>query len=541
MCLVCFINAEETRSKKSGSYSATTSSSASETSSDDGSDSENQPRVPHAIHYFAIGSMTNSTALALRELTPISSQPATLQGYRLLFRGSGGMATAEKEGHYEHAESDAGDYPFDCIHGVLHLLSGPQMKVLDEIEGGYKRRTCKVLLYDGKTEVNAYVYQMNLPPWKPTLTSLQEGGVSAPPAKTKHELPTERYLDIIAQGCGSHGVDPKWVEFIRSHQCIPRKCASQFASFSASMTDAIVPIIPWEQVRVNNGRNGAKLWIVINNKVLEFKGDVTSFFPFGYFVKHKIGGTDFTVKFAKGFFEPKYIHGYSSSGASGGSAGAHFNFSRVTSSSQLGNEHRAWVEDQFAAPPPVLASSKWALVGVVDVSLPVSDPVALTRNSTFGMRRTKVIAGRSAGGSGLPSADPSVPSTPTRRGRGGSDGIASSAHSRVPSEVSAAVAATDVLDLTADINEGFNHFFISGTTSTTWIVPDGIHPGQTLYVRKTATDNYQTPVNIRIRNQNLGGPNVRADTYSMPPNVYYLSWCWDGDCWFLEQVGRAEL
>lgn len=137
MCLVCFINAEESRARQKDSYclpSGTTTSSVSDDnldSSDDGNSTDTDSiSTSHAIHYFAIGSMTNMTALALRELTPISSQPAMLKGYRMLFRGSGGMATAEKEGEYEILkEYDSPEYPFSCIHGVLHLLCAPQMKV----------------------------------------------------------------------------------------------------------------------------------------------------------------------------------------------------------------------------------------------------------------------------------------------------------------------------------------------------------------------------------------------------------------------------
>ena len=524
-------------------FSTMTNSTVSdEESGDEGS--EDALSVSHAIHYFAIGSMTNMTALALRELTPISSQPAILKGHRMVFRGKGGMATAEKEGEYEKVDGDASEYPFDCIHGVLHLLSGPQMKILDDFEGGYKRRVCKVLLYDGKTEVSAYVYQMDRLQWQPT-PSLQTVKKTSNIQTIQHELPSERYVDVIAQGCESHGVDPKWVNFIRQHQCIPRKSASEFCSFSSSMTTATIPIIPWEQVRACNGIRGAKMWIVINNKVLEFTGDVTSFFPYGYFVKHKIGGTDFTVRFAKSYFDPKYLHPtthYGSGGGSGSGGHGSSSFSSITSAAQLSNEHRAWIEDQFACPPPVLASSKWALVGVVDVSLPVSDPALLSRNSTFGMRRTKLVHCRtysSHNNSGNISPVTSI-------GEGiadisSSDAVFCGTKTGITTTVPSNVIATEILDLTADINTGYNHFFISGTTSGIWIIPDGLHAGQTLYVRKTALTDFDTPVTIRIRNQNLCSPNQRSMSYMMNTDVYYLSWCWDGACWFLEQIGRAEL
>jgi len=112
--------------------------------------------VQEAVHYFAIGSMTNMTALALRDLSPISSQAALLPGFRLLFRGSGGMATAEKFDSPEVNiyDVDEAEYPFEGVHGVLHLLTVAHLKILDEFEGGYFRMPCKVKLYNG-TEVHS--------------------------------------------------------------------------------------------------------------------------------------------------------------------------------------------------------------------------------------------------------------------------------------------------------------------------------------------------------------------------------------------------
>lgn len=72
---------------------------------------------------------------------------------------------------------------------------------------------------------------------------------------------------------------------------------------------------------------------------------VILFLPTKYCYYYPLGGTDFTVRFAKAFFEPKY------------------KLSAATRSCcELEVEHRAWVEDQFANPPPVLSSSKWTMV-----------------------------------------------------------------------------------------------------------------------------------------------------------------------------------
>ena len=169
---------------------------------DDSSTTSTASTPPTAYHYFAIGSMTNTTALSLRDLTPISSRPAMLPGYRLVFRGNGGMASAEKtDTLVTHDDIDQEDYPFDCIHGVLHLLTASDMQTLDYFEGGYDKQECKVLLYDKVTEISAFVYVMHKSAWP----------VAGP---HPHILPTERYLDIIAKGCTEHGVNPAWIDFI---------------------------------------------------------------------------------------------------------------------------------------------------------------------------------------------------------------------------------------------------------------------------------------------------------------------------------------
>eukprot|EP00597_Dinobryon_sp_UTEXLB2267_P007684 CAMPEP_0170086302 /NCGR_PEP_ID=MMETSP0019_2-20121128/21017_1 /TAXON_ID=98059 /ORGANISM="Dinobryon sp., Strain UTEXLB2267" /LENGTH=405 /DNA_ID=CAMNT_0010303291 /DNA_START=222 /DNA_END=1439 /DNA_ORIENTATION=- len=394
------------------------------------------------------------TALALRELSPISSQAAVLPGFRLLFRGSGGMATAEKldSPDINIYEVDEAEYPFEGVHGVLHLLTVAHSKILDEFEGGYSRMPCKVKLYNG-TEVQAFYYQMDRNKW----------------AYPNDSLPTERYLDIISQGCVSHGIANEWVQFIRNHKCISRKNTVEFSTFA--MTTANVPILSWEEIRKCDGKDDKKLWIVINNKVLEFKGDRRSFFPFGYFVKHDIGGTDFTVRFAKAFFEPKYkIH------------------SATATCCELEVEHRAWVEDQFANPPPVLSSSKWTMVGVV-----TSDNA---KRST--LRRSFQLA----------------------------------THLQL---------TNDIVDLSDCINAGINQVFVTGHQSGVWNVPDGTYEGQTLHIRKTADVDFTDDVVILIRNQDLSSPNKRSQSFVMTPRMYSLAWCWDGRRWLLESVGQAAV
>jgi len=73
-----------------------------------------------------------------------------------------------------------------------------------------------------------------------------------------------------------------------------------------------------------------------------------------------------------------------------------------------------------------------------------------------------------------------------------------------------------------------------------WVVPNGCIEGQTLSVRKTSLSNYPGDVLIHIKNQDLSSPNVQSFVFVMTPNMYALSWCWDGSWWLLESVGQAK-
>ena len=52
--------------------------------------------TPKVISYFAIGSMMNRTGMLRRDIHPLSSRPATLLDFRVVFKGMMGMAVAEE-------------------------------------------------------------------------------------------------------------------------------------------------------------------------------------------------------------------------------------------------------------------------------------------------------------------------------------------------------------------------------------------------------------------------------------------------------------
>ena len=101
---------------------------------------------------------------------------AEIQDFELIFFSAMGVACAVQK-------------PGNTFHGVLHLCTDAEMITLDKIELSYKRIPSKAKLYDGKI-CNCTVY-------------------ADPEGKIDHsndKPPTERYLDIMIEGCQKHGV-----------------------------------------------------------------------------------------------------------------------------------------------------------------------------------------------------------------------------------------------------------------------------------------------------------------------------------------------
>ena len=86
---------------------------------------------------------------------------------------------------------------------------------------------------------------------------------------------------------------------------------------------------------------------------------------------------------------------------------------------------------------------------------------------------------------------------------------------------------------------GYNHFFIDESVIETdgenvWSVPSGIFVGQTLTVRKTC--DFSNDVRVKIINQDLSVPYLKAASFVFKTSSSFISWCWDGKTWFLEHL-----
>ncbi|GFH58057.1 hypothetical protein CTEN210_14533 [Chaetoceros tenuissimus] len=169
------------------------------------------------------------------------------------------------------------------VHGILHEISEKELSILDEIEVFYGWEQETIELYDGNKIDNVFVccrkYDEN---------------------KTeKNELPSERYMFLI-DGCMKFGVDQKYVDFIKSHECIPRISASDYESFPVP-EEASTRTFFLEEIQQADGCDGRDYLITLNGKVLKCNVENT-------FVKHwiKFGLDNLETHTARMLYDPLF-------------------------------------------------------------------------------------------------------------------------------------------------------------------------------------------------------------------------------------------
>lgn len=150
------------------------------------------------FHYFGYGSNLNLTSLRAKGVEPQRSTPAALPGWRLRFnvrhwfRHEGGVGNIQP--------GDAGDR----VLGLVHRCEDEHLPLLDLVESygaGYDR--IHVDLETAAGPVRAVTY------------------VGIPSYLDDACLPTRRYLNIILQGAARAGLDPDYIERLRSHPTHP--------------------------------------------------------------------------------------------------------------------------------------------------------------------------------------------------------------------------------------------------------------------------------------------------------------------------------
>ena len=219
----------------------------------------------------------NPTSLNLRNLFPRQSRPGILYGWKLVFRGGGGMGDIDPGSEEDH------------FHGILHQVTEAEFKHLDSIESIYSRVPVKVTCYDG-TIIEAGAYKMD--PAK-----MNQFGPDA--------LPGERYLDIIIRGAIHFGVDPAYIDKLRKIPVQPRR---KVAEYRLIPTPPDV-IIPKSVLEAGTGGEGKDLLISIHGKVCKFTADPHSspmVMQTYQWAKNRFAGQEICVPVAKVLYEPLY-------------------------------------------------------------------------------------------------------------------------------------------------------------------------------------------------------------------------------------------
>jgi hypothetical protein len=224
--------------------------------------------------------MCNLTSMNLRNLFPKQSLPGVLKGWKLVFRGSGGMG-----------DIDPCEDPEDPgFHGVLHQLTHAEFKHLDEIESIYERVPVKVDTYDGRV-IDAFAYKMSserLARFGPQVDA----------------LPGERYIDIICRGCRHFGVKEEYVTKLAQVPTMPRKKPEEYRCvptpppvvISKAELAAGTGALPFDPAK--------PLLVAINGKVLRWARAPEGNQQMSYeWTQKRFGGQDCTVMVCKTLYE----------------------------------------------------------------------------------------------------------------------------------------------------------------------------------------------------------------------------------------------
>jgi sulfite reductase (NADPH) flavoprotein alpha-component len=151
------------------------------------------------FYYFGYGSNLSVVSLRAKGVDPLTSEAATLAGWRLAFDIPDFFRIEGGTGNIERCDGDQ-------VHGVLHGCRSRDLRVLDQLEAvgtRYQRVETTIVTYSGRP-VRAYVYI--------GLESVLDGTL----------LPSERYKNILLKGATDMSLDADYLERLRSIRTCPR-------------------------------------------------------------------------------------------------------------------------------------------------------------------------------------------------------------------------------------------------------------------------------------------------------------------------------
>ena len=227
-----------------------------------------------ALWYFAIASMMNPVSLSAREIVPIDSKPSEIIDYKLRFVGTAGMAEASYS-------------PGSSFHGVAHKLTTADMQKLDSIESAYDRKPAIIQMYSGE-RVDGWVYS-------------NKEGLSGLPKGNEDSLPSQRYIQIMVEGCQYFGIKKEYIDHLQSIKCVPRPSPADFANFHVPSD---VPTWTMVEVVAGDGKDENPIYFSLNGKVIEYTGSRDGFV--GSMMVNRYAGRSVDLMQARMLYDPKY-------------------------------------------------------------------------------------------------------------------------------------------------------------------------------------------------------------------------------------------
>lgn len=150
------------------------------------------------FYYFGYGSNINLISLRAKGVEPVTSQKATLRGWRLRFnvqhwfRHEGGM------GNIELGTAD------DRVEGMVYLCEDAHLASMDAMESfGVAYDRIAVSLETETGPITAWAY------------------VGLPDFIDNSCLPSRRYLNIILKGANAAGLSEEYIQTIESQTILP--------------------------------------------------------------------------------------------------------------------------------------------------------------------------------------------------------------------------------------------------------------------------------------------------------------------------------
>lgn len=159
--------------------------------------------VDDTLWYFAYGANMSRRVLDRRGLSPLSSEPARLDGYRLRFSHRGVLPI-------EPAFANIEAHPGGAVHGALYRLRRDEMLRLDRVE-------------------SADYAHVDVP-----VTGATAGAVLAraylDPRPVEGRVPSRRYLRVCCAGARELGLPEPYVSALAAHPSLHVPVVSDVAT-----------------------------------------------------------------------------------------------------------------------------------------------------------------------------------------------------------------------------------------------------------------------------------------------------------------------